>query len=135
LGTVSTPTLKRIFLLIRPLARTVTTGLTLLICTWTLGYQYGRHKQPENKAETKSAETENLDGKLKATTEDGEDEEAEDIADGDLSSVTAGWVEPCKLVSRKHYLVFLGPNIRTHLLGPCCPYRHRYEFRENICPV
>jgi peptidyl-tRNA hydrolase, PTH2 family len=35
-----------------------------------------------------------------------EDSEIEDVADGDLSSVQAGWTEPCKMVHSSHALPF-----------------------------
>ena len=43
---------------------------------------------PEPKEMTEEAEDENID----------EDEELEDIPDGDLGSISAGFLEPCKLV-------------------------------------
>ena len=75
-------------------------GLALVLTSLGLGYQLGTlsngnsavtpsiDPKPEPKESAEKAEDENVD----------EDEELEDIADGDLGSISAGFLEPCKLV-------------------------------------
>ena len=78
-------------------------GLALAIASLGIGYQLGTLSNcnpavtpsndtkefiPEPKEIAEKAEGENVD----------EDEELEDIPDGDLGSISAGFLEPCKLV-------------------------------------
>lgn len=78
-------------------------GLALILTSLGIGYQLGTLSNsnptvtPSNDAKkiisepkemTEKAEDENID----------EDEELEDIPDGDLGSISAGFLEPCKLV-------------------------------------
>ena len=79
-------------------------GLALVLTSLGIGYQLGTLSNgtpavtpsndpkeiiPEHK---EKAEDENID------EDEDEDEELEDISDGDLGSITAGFLEPCKLV-------------------------------------
>lgn len=76
-------------------ARIVATGVAVAACTFAFGYQAGlRSLSKPSISESKDIVPETL-----AHEEEGSDSEDEQAADGDLSSVKAGWVEPCKLVS------------------------------------
>ena len=80
-------------------------GLALFLTSLGIGYQLGTlsnsnpavtHSDdtkeciPEPKEVAEKAEDENLD--------EDEDEKLEDTSDGDLGSISAGFLEPCKLV-------------------------------------
>jgi PTH2 family peptidyl-tRNA hydrolase len=72
-------------------------GLALVLTSLGIGYQLGTLNNsnppsidiPEPKGTAEKAEDEKVDE---------DDEELEDISDGDLGSISAGFLEPCKLV-------------------------------------
>ena len=100
-------------------------SLALVLASLGLGYQLGtlsksnpvvtpsNDTKPEPKERAEKAENVNED--------EDEDEDLEDISDGDLGSISAGFLEPCKLVrliTRGIYHLSLLTGI-----GSCCSYR------------
>lgn len=73
-------------------------GLVLILASFGVGYQLGctstavgtKKSIPEREKEAEKVKEEKDD--------DDEDEGSEDILDGDLGSISAGFLEPCKLV-------------------------------------
>lgn len=80
----------------------VIVGLVLVLTSLGIGYQLGtltsnppatfgpKESTIKPRKEAEEAEDQNQD--------EDEDEELEDITDGDLGSISAGFFEPCKLV-------------------------------------
>ena len=79
-------------------------GLALILTSLGIGYQLGTLSNlNSNLAVTPSNDKKECISELKemaekAEDETVEDEELEDISDGDLGSISAGLLEPCKLV-------------------------------------
>ena len=79
-------------------------SLVLVLISFGVGYQLGTptsnlsaiHPKDTKESFTEVEETE--DEKEAEDDDDDDDEELEDIPDGDLGSVSAGFIEPCKLV-------------------------------------
>lgn len=63
---------------------------------------------------------------------DEEEDETEENSDGDLATITTGFLEPCKLVHR--YLCII--NKHAHIMiGSRSSQRPRHEPGKNCCPV
>ena len=82
-------------------------GLALVLTSFGIGYQLGTLSN-SNPAVTPSNDTkleeciqgpkEMAEKTENENVDEDEDEELEDISDGDLGSISAGFLEPCKLV-------------------------------------
>lgn len=75
-------------------------GLALVLSSLGIGYQLGTLSN-SNPAVTHTNDTKSDPEERAVKAEDGNvdnDDDEEDISDGDLGSIAAGFLEPCKLV-------------------------------------
>lgn len=75
----------------------VIVGLVLIFTSFGVGYQFGTLSS-SNPTPAPSEDKKESIPEPKEEAGKTEDEELEDIPDGDMGSISAGFLEPCKLV-------------------------------------
>lgn len=103
-----------------------------LLASLSVGYALGAWSSDSKKKGIAQASAPNSEPAK--DSQEGSDSEEEDAADGDLSAVKPGFLEPCKLVSR-----MLSRSEWAWwtecLAGSRCSYRPRNVRRQNCCTV
>ena len=107
-----------------------------------VGYQLGAlsiRDKPTSTNESSATITEREALLTNVEKEQDEDEDAEGIPDGDLSAVSAGFLEQCKLVCLLYlrYSAFqvFSKALSWYNIGPCRTHRSQTPARRYCVPV
>lgn len=86
-----------------------TVALSFVLCATSLwlGYQLGSRRPDNDKGQSYIPEANRSE----------DDDDQEDIADGDLAAVEAGFFERCKMVTRS--AIRCCPSVADFRIGPC----------------